>query len=106
MLNPIPAISGLVDQAARVGAAGPTSALSGSTAPRGSDFAAVLADISADAVSALKASEAAALSGLQGQASVQEVVQAVMAAEETLQTALAIRDKAITAYQEVSRMVI
>ena len=47
-----------------------------------------------------------AIKGIQGQAPVQEVVQAVMKAETSLQTALAIRDKAISAYQDLSRMAI
>ena len=51
-------------------------------------------------------SEAAALGGLQGKSSVQEVVQAVMSAEQSLQAALAIRDKVVAAYQEISRMAI
>lgn len=39
-----------------------------------------------------------------GQASVQQVVEAVMSAEQSLQTALAVRDKVVAAYQEISRM--
>ena len=40
----------------------------------------------------------------QGQASVQQVVEAVMSAEQTLQGAIAIRDKVVAAYLEISRM--
>ncbi len=47
-----------------------------------------------------------AIKGLQGQAPVQDVVQAVMKAQTSLQTALAIRDKAISAYQDLTRMTI
>ena len=36
----------------------------------------------------------------------QQVVEAVMAAESTLKTAIAIRDKVVNAYQEISRMTI
>ena len=43
----------------------------------------------------LRAGEAAALAGMQGKASVQQVVEAVMSAEQTLQTAIAIRDKVV-----------
>jgi flagellar hook-basal body complex protein FliE len=35
---------------------------------------------------------------------VQQVVEAVMAAEQTLQSSIAIRDKVVAAYLEVSRM--
>ena len=36
----------------------------------------------------------------------QQVVEAVMAAEQTLQSAIAIRDKVVSAYLEISRMAI
>lgn len=70
----------------------------------GSDFATVLAEVSGDAIGRLETSEAVALGGIEGKASVQHVVEAIMSAEQTLQTALAIRDKVVSAYQEVSRM--
>jgi flagellar hook-basal body complex protein FliE len=35
---------------------------------------------------------------------VQKVVDAVLAAERELQTVIAVRDKAVNAYQEISRM--
>jgi flagellar hook-basal body complex protein FliE len=54
----------------------------------------------------VKNGEAAAIAGVDGQASVQQVVEAVMQAESTLQTAIAIRDKVVSAYQEISRMTI
>ena len=41
---------------------------------------------------------------MQGKASVQQVVEAVMSAEQTLQSAIAIRDKVVAAYLELSRM--
>jgi len=37
---------------------------------------------------------------------VQHVVEAVMNAQSTLQTAIAVRDKVVSAYQDVSRMAI
>jgi flagellar hook-basal body complex protein FliE len=45
-----------------------------------------------------------AIKGIQGQAPVKDVVQAVMQAQTSLQTALAIRDKVVTTYQELTRM--
>jgi len=68
------------------------------------DFGKVLADVAADAVDALKTGEATAISGINGDRSVQQVVDAVMTAEQALQTAIAVRDKLIMAYQEISRM--
>jgi flagellar hook-basal body complex protein FliE len=35
---------------------------------------------------------------------VQQVVEAVMAAEQALQSAIAVRDKVVSAYLEISRM--
>jgi len=70
------------------------------------DFADVLAEVSGNAISTLKSGEAAAIGGIEGKASVQQVVEAIMSAEQTLQTALAIRDKVVSAYQEISRMAV
>jgi flagellar hook-basal body complex protein FliE len=72
----------------------------------GASFGQVLTDVSAHAVDDLKAGEATAISGLQGKASVQQVVESVMGAEQSLNTALAIRDKAVSAYQSLSQMAI
>ncbi|WP_346897012.1 flagellar hook-basal body complex protein FliE [uncultured Roseibium sp.] len=69
-------------------------------------FGDTLAQVSQDAIQRLKDGEAASLAGVDGQASVQQVVEAVMAAEQSLQTAIAIRDKVVGAYQEISRMTI
>ncbi len=44
------------------------------------------------------------MAGIQGTATVQQVVEAVMSAEQTLQGAVAIRDKVVAAYLELSRM--
>ena len=48
--------------------------------------------------------ETMSMAGIQGKASVQQVVEAVMSAEQTLQGAVAIRDKVVAAYLEISRM--
>ncbi len=72
----------------------------------GASFGQVLADVSAGVVGDLKAGEATAISGLQGKASVQQVVESVMGAEQSLNTAMAIRDKAVSAYQSLSQMAI
>ncbi|PTW60147.1 flagellar hook-basal body complex protein FliE [Breoghania corrubedonensis] len=69
-------------------------------------FSDALANVSMEAVQTLKDGEAAAISGVSGKASAQQVVEAVMSAQTTLQTAIAIRDKVVSAYQEVSRMAI
>lgn len=71
-----------------------------------SDFGSVLAQVANDAMHTLSAGEATAISGLQGKASVQEVVKSVLDAEGAVQMVVAIRDKVVSAYQEISRMAI
>ena len=56
------------------------------------------------AVGALQRGEQAGLAAVTGSMSIQEVVEAVTAAELTLQKVTAVRDRVITAYQEIMRM--
>ena len=69
-------------------------------------FAAALSSVSQDAVTTLRSAEGLSLKALQGETETREVVDAVMTAEQTLQAAIAIRDKIVSAYLEVSRMAI
>lgn len=81
----------------------------GGTAPTnagGGDFGQVLSQIIGGAIDTVKTGEATAIQGLEGSTPAFKVVEAVMAAQRTLQSALAIRDKAVSAYQEISRMAI
>ena len=73
-------------------------------AANGGGFAAILQQFAGDAANAVRQGEAAALAGINGSLPLQTVVERVMAAERTLQTALAVRDKAVSSYLEVSRM--
>jgi flagellar hook-basal body complex protein FliE len=68
------------------------------------DFTTMLGDLAASATSALKTAETTSLAAVQGQATVQQVVEAVMTAEQTLQSSIAIRDKVVGAYLELSHM--
>ena len=74
--------------------------------PATQDFASVLTNMASQTAADMKTAENMAIQGLQGQAPVQDVVQAVMKAQTSLQTALAIRDKAVSAYQDLTRMTI
>lgn len=76
------------------------------TEPLPTDFGAVLGQMTLDAIHTLKAGEQTAIAGVRGQATTQQVVEAVMASEQTLQTGIAIRDKVVSAYLEISRMTI
>jgi flagellar hook-basal body complex protein FliE len=66
----------------------------------------MLADMASGTVDAMKAGETTAVSGITGGSTVQQVVDAMMSAEQALQTAIAVRDKLISAYQEISRMTV
>lgn len=70
----------------------------------GNDFASMLGKLAGETADTLRQGEAAALSGMTGNLPLQAVVDRVMAAERTLQTAVAVRDKVVSAYLEVSRM--
>jgi flagellar hook-basal body complex protein FliE len=69
-------------------------------------FADTLEALGTQTVSSLKGAESVSAAGLQNAAPIKDVVNAVMTAERSLQTALAIRDKAVSAYLEISRMTI
>ncbi|WP_321448500.1 flagellar hook-basal body complex protein FliE [uncultured Cohaesibacter sp.] len=72
----------------------------------GNTFADYFSGVTTDAINTVKMGETAAIEGIEGKESVQNVVDAVMNAELALQSAIAIRDKVVAAYQEVSRMTI
>ena len=73
---------------------------------QGPSFEQALSQVIGSAVDTLQAGEAVAIQGVQGAVSPMKVVDGVMAAQRSLQTVLAIRDKAVSAYQEVARMAI
>ncbi|MFD2236366.1 flagellar hook-basal body complex protein FliE [Aureimonas populi] len=88
-----------------VSAAAP-SAASAAQGAMPADFSAVMAEVAGNAMTSLKTAETVSIQGVQGGASTQAVVEAVMDAERTLQTAVALRDKVVSAYLEISRMAI
>ena len=69
-------------------------------------FAEMLADAGKNAVHQLENAETMAVRGIHGDVGPREVADAVMSAEQTLNAAIAIRDKLVAAYLEVSRMTI
>lgn len=114
MLNAISALSPIASRAAQ----GVTQGLSGLGASLtnpgaqagaaggtpGADFGSVFANVAENFLDTMKQGEAASIAGVQGKAAVQDVVQAVMSAEQSLQLAMAMRDKVVSAYQEFIRM--
>jgi flagellar hook-basal body complex protein FliE len=113
MLNAISALAPAAGQVAQglqaLGAAGARQGLgstAAATANPGADFGSVFAGVAQGFVDNLAKGEAQAVAGVQGKAAVQDVVQAVMSAEQSLQLAMATRDKIVAAYQEFIHMAI
>ncbi|GHB18590.1 flagellar hook-basal body complex protein FliE 2 [Pseudovibrio japonicus] len=67
-------------------------------------FADTMADVARETAGDLKAAEATSVAAVRGEVSAQRVVEAVMKAELSLKSAVAVRDKVVEAYQEFSRM--
>lgn len=76
----------------------------GTAAPQAGSFAEVLGNMTTDAIRSMKSAEGTSMQAIRGEANTREVVDAVMSAEQSLQTAIAIRDKVVTAYLEIARM--
>jgi flagellar hook-basal body complex protein FliE len=109
MMIPALSIDGLAPTQApgdvpAIGQGIPGSNVTGANGP--SDFGSVLSQVANGAMNTLNTGEATAISGLQGNASVQQVVKSVLDAQQAVQTVVAIRDKVVSAYQEISRMAI
>ncbi|MGH6942979.1 MAG: flagellar hook-basal body complex protein FliE [Geminicoccaceae bacterium] len=68
------------------------------------DFASFFRQIAKQSVDAVRSGESASIAGLEGKLDAQSVVEAVAAAELTVQTVTAVRDRIIEAYQELIRM--
>ena len=94
------AVSSVLGSGQAASAAQATQAASGA----GGDFTSMLGQLSNDTVNKLKTSESMSVAGISGKATTQSVVEAVISAQEALQTAVAVRDKAVSAFQEVTRM--
>lgn len=109
MVSAVSSISSMIDRPSAVSAIptfGGTPAAGAVAGASQASFGDMMAQVANSAIDTMKAGEAASIAGIQGKASVQQVVEAVMSAEQTLQTAIAIRDKVVAAYQEISRMTI
>lgn len=108
MIDPI---QGPVMRPARTGLGGvnATSSAAGVSATRppegtGVDFAGLIGDAVAGLANKLRAAETVSVAAVKGTASMQDVVENVIAAEQSLQSAISVRDKIVSAYLEISRM--
>ncbi|PTM40686.1 flagellar hook-basal body complex protein FliE [Bosea sp. 124] len=112
MLNAISALAPVASQVTQglqnISASGirPGLGAEAAAASPGADFGSVFAGVAQNFVDNLQQGEAQAVAGVQGKAAVQDVVQAVMSAEQSLQLAMAMRDKVVAAYQEFIHMAI
>ena len=70
----------------------------------GVQFSDFLKEKATESIDTMKASEVMSAKAITGDADLTEVVQAVTAAEVTLQTIVSLRDRMISAYQEIMRM--
>jgi len=97
-INPADAIRAF-NQAARLGGAG----MEAREAPK-SSFMEVMGKVTQDAIDTSKTAETMTQQAVTGQAELMDVVTAVSNAEVTLQTVVAVRDRVMSAYQEILRM--
>jgi flagellar hook-basal body complex protein FliE len=70
----------------------------------GSGFAELLNELKDQAIGAGQEAEKQSMLAATGKANINDVVMAVSSAELTLQTVTAVRDRVISAYQEIMRM--
>ena len=73
-------------------------------APGGKSFGDLLGEVGQQMKASGVEAERLSIAGVAGKADVNQVVTAVTNAEVTLQTVVAIRDKVISAYQDILRM--
>ena len=96
------AIGGSTSLQALQGAAAPPGA--SEAQPAGDGFEGILKSLGINAFEDLRKGEATGIAAIEGKASAQQAVMATMQAEQSLQAALAIRDKIVSAFLEISRM--
>jgi flagellar hook-basal body complex protein FliE len=102
MINPLSLVGSI--GSGTIGQAGATTGAAGATGSVAQSFESALANAAGNAVGSLEHAQAVSIDALQGKADTREVVDAVLNAQETLSAAIAIRDKIVAAYLDVSRM--
>lgn len=101
-------VSKIQSNAAIQGAYGSSQKLKGAqdaaTGEASQSFGDMLRDAAEQSVQAVRQGDEVATSGLTGDASIQQVVEATMSMESTVRVSVAVRDKIVEAYQEIMRM--
>src|ERR1700754_2359004 len=99
----IPAAAAAAYSAAAQMAAPASSAITPANVP-GGNFSDFLSGALKDSITTMRQGEQAASQQVQGKANLVDVVQSVNAAEITLDTVVAVRDKVVAAYQSIMNM--
>ena len=89
--------------AAQMGTTAATSGITPANVP-GGNFSDFLSGALKDSINTMRQGEHAASQQVQGKANLVDVVQSVNAAELTLDTVVAVRDKVVQAYQSIMNM--
>lgn len=74
------------------------------TGESGDSFLGALKEATQKSIDTMRSGETMSAKAVTGEADITDVVQAVTAAELTLQTVVSIRDRMVSAYQEIMRM--
>ena len=104
MINPLSLIGSIGSAGGSIGPAGAAANAAGAAGGIAETFESALANAAGKAIGGLDHAKTVSIKALQGNADTREVVDAVMNAQETLSAAIAIRDKIVAAYLDVSRM--
>ena len=75
--------------------------LTGDAQSPGKDFASVLETAAKDSISTMRKAETDSAAAIAGKADIRDVVQAVTNAELTLKTVVNVRDKVLSAYNDI-----
>lgn len=102
-VSPI-SVTAAYQAAQRIAAAGETGGVQAVGGVTPQNFQATLSEALNTAVGTMRTGETAAAQGATGQGDLVGVVNAVTAAELTLETVVAIRDRVIAAYQDIMKM--
>lgn len=104
MVDQITAGAGSALRAYRNAGSGSTFPSIDTTKSQKASFSDFMKDAAGSAVETLRETEQVQLRAMNGAANTQQVVEAVIAAETTIQAVTAVRDRAVQAYQELLRM--
>lgn len=104
IVDPVNSLSSAIVNATRNASETESSSLIQAAPPTGVSFSDFMNSVGTNFADSLKTAETKSMDGMLGKASTREVVEAVMSADQTLQTAMAFRDKIVSAYLEIVKM--